>query len=148
MLINVSNQQFDLEIPAEQVQKIVRFVLNEEGQTCDEVNIYFVDTPAISQLHEEYFNDPSPTDCISFPIDQGVNSPYTVLGEVFVCPATAIEYSAKHRKLPYDETTLYIVHGLLHLLGYDDISDNDRKLMHKTQAHYMKKLRKLGLQLC
>ena len=59
-------------------------VIAGEGQECDEVNIYFVDTQAISQLHKDFFNDPSPTDCIYFPIDDTIGLiPYRLLGEVF-----------------------------------------------------------------
>lgn len=149
MIVNISDQQSALKISAAQVRKIAEQVIVQEGQTCDEVNIYFVDSPTISSLHKEFFDDPSPTDCISFPIDGEENEliPYRILGEVFVCPATAIKYAEKHQKDPYEETTLYIVHGLLHLMGYDDLNDEDRKIMRKTQTAHMKKLKKLRLQL-
>lgn len=146
--IKVKNRQSSLKISPTKVKRIVSQVLAEEGQACDEVAIHFVDTAAIMQLHEDFFGDPSPTDCISFPLDSECDSiPYQMLGEVFVCPETAIEYASKHQMDPYEETTLYIVHGLLHLMGYDDLQPEDRKAMRKAEARHMRNLRKRSLQL-
>lgn len=149
MIVNIIDQQTDLKIPVDQVKKLVQQVIQEEGQQCDEVNLYFVDTPTICQLHEQFFNDPSPTDCISFPIDeeQGEEVHSRLLGEIFVCPATAITYAAEHQENPYKETTLYIVHGLLHLMGYDDLEDEDISLMRQAEERHMQNLQALDLQL-
>ena len=102
--------------------------------SCEEVVIHLVDKEEISELHRTYFNDPTPTDCISFPIDD------VLLGEVFVCPAVAWEYALKHKKDPYMETALYIIHGLLHLLGYDDQDRADRLQMQRKQQRCLKQL--------
>src|SRR5262245_11517108 len=93
MIVNIDNQQTDLSLSLEQVDRIVQTVIAFEKQTCSEVNVYFVDTPTICRLHGQFFDDPSPTDCISFPFDEETESDYRLLGEIFICPATAIEYS-------------------------------------------------------
>lgn len=148
MIINVSDEQTALKISVKQVKQLVQQVIESEGQTCSEVNIYFVDTPAICQLHEEFFNDPSPTDCISFPIDEHESEEgYRLLGEVFICPATAIDYASKHQGNAYQESTLYIVHGLLHLMGYDDCEEEDISLMREAEKRHMHNLQLLNLQL-
>lgn len=148
MIVNVIDQQKDLKISPEQVERLVQTVIEFEGQKCDEVNVYFIDTPTICQLHEEFFDDPSPTDCISFPMDEEDDEEeYRILGEVFVCPATAIEYAGQHKGNAYQETSLYIIHGLLHLMGYDDIEDEDIALMRKSEKRHMSHLQKLKLLL-
>jgi probable rRNA maturation factor len=147
VIINVIDQQTALNISIEQVEQLVQQVIREEGDTCDEVTIYFVDTPTICQLHEQFFDDPSPTDCISFPIDGEQETHYRLLGEVMVCPATAIEYAIQYEGDTYQETTLYIVHGLLHLMGYDDREEEDIFLMRQAEEHHMARLQALGLQL-
>lgn len=143
MIVNVSDQQNTLKISAPHVQRLVKHVIRKENQSCDEVNIYFVNTPTISLLHERFFQDPSPTDCISFPLDEGEDDPlsYRVLGEVFVCPATALAYATQHQTDPYEETTLYIVHGLLHLMGYDDLTEEDQSLMRQAESTHLESLR-------
>ena len=80
-------------------------------------------------------------------MDDDDDSPYSVLGEVFVCPATAIAYASENKLDPYEETTLYIVHGLLHLMGYDDIDDRDAVLMRQAERRHMQKLKDLTLLL-
>lgn len=147
MIIRIYNKQSSLKICARQVRKIIKAVIEEEGQSCEEVSVYFVDTPAICQLHEQFFQDPSPTDCLSLPMDQEEESPYRLLGEVFVCPATALEYAAQHGLDPYQETTLYIVHGLLHLMGYDDLTAKERKKMRGAEARHLANLHKVGFSL-
>lgn len=148
MIVNVINEQTALKISVDQVQQLVQQVIRQEGQVCDEVSIYFVDSCVISQLHEQFFDDPSLTDCISFPMDtQEQDSHYRLLGEVFICPATAIDYAAKHEGDAYQETTLYIIHGLLHLMGHKDLEEQDISLMREAEARHMQSLEMLNLQL-
>jgi probable rRNA maturation factor len=144
--VHIFDQQQDLAIPHNTVIAIVNEVLRNEGKKCDEVVIHFVDTQTICELHSQYFNDPSTTDCISFPIDDTDGIGYCVLGEVFVCPKTAIDYATAHQSTPYKETTLYIVHGLLHLLGYDDLGEAEQKMRTAEKLH-MKNLEKHNLIL-
>jgi len=144
--IHVFDQQQDLKISPEAVSAIVKAVLLQENKQCDEVSIHFVETSKICDLHEEFFNDPTTTDCISFPIDEPNTPHYCVLGEVFVCPKTAIDYGTTHNLCPYEETTLYIVHGMLHLLGYDDLGDEEPEMRNAEKVH-MKNLKKHNLIL-
>ncbi|MFZ0565225.1 MAG: rRNA maturation RNase YbeY [Chlamydiales bacterium] len=141
MKVFVFNQQKDLFISKRGVKPIVKEVLSLEKRSTDELAIYFVSTEEISELHKEFFDDPSPTDCISFPIDQRQGLGYHILGEVFICPKTAIDYILKRGEEVnediYRETTLYLVHGLLHLLGYDDIEESDQKKMRAAENRHM-----------
>lgn len=148
MIVNTFNQQDALGISENQVELLVNQVIKEEGQSCDEVSIYFVNTAEICHLHEEYFADPSPTDCISFPMDnEEEDFDYRLLGDVFVCPQTALDYATSHSADPYEETTLYIVHGLLHLMGYRDMEEEEIQRMREAEQKHMKKLKKLDLYL-
>lgn len=147
VIINVIDQQTALNISVEQVERLVQKVIELEGQTCDEVNVYFVDTPTICQLHAQFFDDPSPTDCISFPMDKEGQEEYRLLGEVLICPAIAIDYVAEHTGNAYQETSLYLVHGLLHLMDYDDVEDEKVVLMREAEERHMRHLQSLGLLL-
>lgn len=105
---------------------------------CKEISIYFVTEKQIAALHGQFFQDPTPTDCISFPLDEHH------LGEVFVCPSAAKSYAKKN---PYEETALYIIHGILHLIGYDDLEEKTRRIMRKKEKSCMRHLYKHGLTL-
>lgn len=111
------------------MRKLVAFLIEEMGTPIDEMIFHFVTKKQIGKIHKDFFDDPSPTDCITFPIGR--------VGEAFICPEVAMEYDPKH---PYDEVTLYIVHCLLHLTGYDDIAPKDRRIMRQQEAKWMKVL--------
>jgi probable rRNA maturation factor len=147
--VDIGDRQSSLLISSSTVEKLAKAVIRHEGQECDEVGIHFVNTEEICQLHEDYFQDPSPTDCISFPLDNTValSGDYRLLGDVFVCPETAIKYAAENEGNPYQEVTLYLVHGLLHLMGYDDIEDSDRVMMRAAEDRHMRHLKSLNLWL-
>lgn len=146
MEIHVLDRQKDLAIDHVAVRNLVRAVLAREQVSCDEMAIHFVGSEEISKLHDRYFGDPSLTDCISFPIDPPGSADYCMLGEIFVCPKAAIGYAHEHSLDPYHETTLYIVHGILHLLGYDDLGDAEPE-MRRAERLNMDNLEKLNLIL-
>lgn len=148
MQVLVSNKQRILPLSLASVRKVVIRSLVLEGVTCDEVSIGFVDVPTICSLHDRFFNDPSPTDCITCPIDPPNTPGYCVLGEVFVSPQAAIDYVATDDKEKiYWELTLYVIHGLLHLLGYDDIEEEDEREMRAAEQRILKVLRSEELRI-
>ena len=94
----------------------------------------FVEADEIEELHERFMDEPGPTDVLSFPLDDvddedGVR----LLGDVVVAPAEA------ERNNPADpaaELRLLLVHGILHLLGYDHEEDGARTRMWERQERY------------
>jgi probable rRNA maturation factor len=62
-----------------------------------------------------------------------------------VCPEVAYRYSSEKQLVYLDELVLYMIHGLLHLCGYDDIDPQDRKVMRKKERYHMDYLRLLKL---
>lgn len=128
--LTVYNRQRHLPINKASVRRLVSFVVTEHPNSLETVSLYFVSLDKIQKLHAQFFDDPSPTDCITFPI-QDLKE-----GEIFICPQAALDYDPSN---PYLETSLYVIHGLLHLMGYDDIDKKKRTLMHKQQNHLLKK---------
>ena len=145
--ISLHNVQRDLPLSTHHVRKVVSFLLKELKISTDEIIIHFVSEPKICQLHKKYFNDPSSTDCITFPLDspQEKNNTYHILGEAFICPKTALTYSKRLRIDPYEELYRYLVHCILHLIGYDDILPQERAKMKRKERMCLKKLAKACL---
>lgn len=139
MKINVVNRQKDFPIKKTQVKKLVQAFLDFEDIACDEVNIHFISDEEMCELHDQYFDDPSSTDCISFPLDE------EILGDVFVCPLTAIRYAEKKQLEVAKEVALYVIHGLLHLIGYDDLNRNDKIKMRRAEKRHMNNLTTLNI---
>jgi probable rRNA maturation factor len=115
------------------VKEAVSFFLREKKVECQKLSVYFVGKKKITALHGQFFDDPTPTDCITFPIDE------EFLGEIFICPEAALEYNPKK---PAEEITLYLFHCLLHLLGYDDIDKKKRVKMRREEKRLLALARK------
>lgn len=137
MNIQVIQEEISLPINLASVEKLVKDFASFYKVKFDEASIHFVTTETISDLHSRFFNDPTTTDCISFPMDDADEEGYRVLGDVFVCPETAEHYVRQHGGNIYQEVTLYTVHGLLHLLGYDDLDEEERALMKTEEVGYL-----------
>lgn len=104
-----------------------------------ELGITLVDIDRMTGLHEDWMNEPGPTDVLSFPIDE--LTPGTpqelagpgVLGDIVICPAHA-QADAQQAKRSLDEHVQFLtVHGLLHLLGYDHATDEEYAQMFALQ---------------
>lgn len=141
-IVLVNNQQKDLKLSKRAVKDFVLAALDFLKVRCDEVHINFVSQKKICSLHEQFFNDPSPTDCITLPLDEEESFGYKLLGEVFICPRAALSY-----KDPYKETALYIVHTLLHLIGYTDLKAEERQKMRAAEKRVLQALAKKDLHL-
>lgn len=148
MKILIRNAQPFLPLTLSSIEQVASAVLAQEGVTTDELSLHFVTTEEISALHATFFNDPTPTDTISFPLDPPGAPGYHVLGEVFVCPETARSYLQKEDpQACYEETLLYLIHGLLHLIGYDDQSEEERIKMRLAEERHLLNLSTQQLSL-
>ena len=79
------------------------------------VNVTLIDDAEIARVHAQFMDDPSPTDVITFP--------YGEEGEILISVETAERQSAEYQVSFEREVALYLVHGPLHLGGYDDQDD-------------------------
>jgi probable rRNA maturation factor len=90
------------------------------------IEVSFLNDRAIAKVHADFCNDPSPTDVITFK-----HSPE--LGEILIGVPTVVRHAKKFHQSVDHEMALCVIHGLLHLLDYDDINENERRLMHREQ---------------
>ena len=109
------------------------------GKPLREMSVALVGDRRMSELHEQFMGIRGPTDVLTFPIDE--NGAGAVLsGEVVVCVPEAKRQAAVRKISPRLEVLLYAVHGMLHLLGYDDRTPGDFRLMHDTEDEILTKL--------
>ncbi len=102
-----------------------------------ELSIAFVEKDYIAQLHDQFMGDPSPTDVITFPADPDLDQ----AGEIITCPQVAQEFAKKENLAFTDELSLYLIHGYLHLCGFDDIEESDRVLMRRAEQQALEIVR-------
>ncbi len=103
--------------------------------------VLIVDDAESARLHDEHFDDPTPTDVMSFPDGSpDPSSGLTRLGDLAVCLDVARRVAAQRARPVDEELALYVLHGMLHLLGHDDVDEADREAMWAVQRTVMTKL--------
>ena len=90
----------------------------------------------ISGLNQRFFNKKKATDVIAFPLGDNLDPDY--LGEVVVSVETAVAECAKYNLIWEEELILYLIHGILHLLGFSDATKKKREVMGKKQNEILK----------
>lgn len=148
MIISVVNNQTSLKIFDQKIKKLILAFFKKEKIKTDEITIYFVDEKTIKKLHKKIFNDASSTDCISIPIDSTQKKcVYHVLGEIFISTDVALKNAKDFKTSALDEITLYIIHSLLHLIGYDDIKEKDIQKMRQKEKEILLFMKKKNISL-
>lgn len=102
-----------------------------------ELSLAFMTDAKLAKLHGDFLDDPATTDVITF---EG-RPEFGVAGEICVSADTAAAYSKAHDRDFSEELTLYVVHGWLHLAGYDDLQPAKKRKMRAAEARAMKLLR-------
>ncbi|MFW5845508.1 MAG: rRNA maturation RNase YbeY [Planctomycetota bacterium] len=126
----VSEPALDLD----RLQILVDAACARDGLDQVHLGIHWVDDAESAHLHATHFDDPTTTDVMSFP--DGSRDPATgrvLLGELAVCLDVARRESTRRHVPEQDELLLYVLHGLLHLLGHDDVDPDDRREMWAIQ---------------
>ncbi len=115
-----------------ELKKVAQKVIKGEG-IKGEINITIVDDKYIKELNKKYLSKDSVTDVISFYFKQNENFE-TIGGDIYI----SIEQASRQKKGDLiDELKLLVVHGLLHLAGYNDTSKKEIKIMRKKEKEYL-----------
>jgi probable rRNA maturation factor len=123
------------------LQKVLDLAAQEAKIQSASLTILFVNDDEAKQLHAQHFSDPTTTDVMTFP--DGSENPATNklhLGDLAVCVDVARREAALRGRSSDEEITLYCLHGLLHLLDYDDVTPAQQKKMWATQVRLLKKV--------
>ena len=160
----VADEQAEVEVDALRWVRLARMVLEEQGVRGDaELSMLFVDEKSMSDLNERFLGREGPTDVLAFPMDdeliesvlqpdqggRGPGSPAEpsdapiLVGDVVICPRVA-ERQAKDHLVAFDEElSLLVVHGVLHLLGFDHEDDDEAAVMERRERELMARFAEL-----
>jgi len=138
--LHATDEQNAVAVDLDRYVRLARLVLARENVPSDvELSLLFVDEDTIARYNEQFLDHVGPTDVLAFPIDEdfgpggrqpdtGGHGPGsvddtedipTLLGDVMVCPSYAAREAATRCVSEESELSLLVVHGILHLLGYD-----------------------------
>ena len=133
-------------VDAERLVALSQFVLDRlRIHPQAELSVTAVDEAAMTALHEQWMDEPGPTDVLSFPMDE-LRPPRDrdeppqpgVLGDVVLCPQVAARQAATAGHSAQDELDLLTTHGILHLLGYDHADPDEERAMFALQADLLR----------
>jgi probable rRNA maturation factor len=136
--IEITNLSKVKRIKIKNIRKVLSLVFSSLGIPYAQASILLCDNNFIRKLNRKFFNESGVTDVISFPLKDAINPQY--LGEVVICVEEAKNSSKLYGNTWQEELVLYLIHGILHILGFDDIKAKDRLKMQAKQEKILSKL--------
>jgi len=142
MSVSVENCQSALPVSEEFVGRLAQMgvaalrLIDQRGLVLttlpSEVTVSLVDDVMIAEVHGQYMDDPTPTDVITFP--------YGESGEILISVETAEAQRGEYEASWEEEVALYLVHGILHLCGYEDTNGEGQARMNRLQNSLVKEV--------
>jgi probable rRNA maturation factor len=127
------------QVPHPLMRKVVRTVLEGERTQSAIISLAFVDDATSARINKSFLNHSGPTDVISFPLSEPNTK--TLVGELVISVDVALRVATERGHDVQAELALYVIHGLLHLCGYDDKTKTARTKMRFRQRQYLERLR-------
>ncbi|WP_077367957.1 rRNA maturation RNase YbeY [Anaerosalibacter sp. Marseille-P3206] len=146
MEVYIDNRQDKIQIDFD-VETIINSVIEEslniEGKSKEvEVSVSFVDNEEIRQLNRDFRNVDSPTDVLSFPMNEDSDAFFTpILGDIVISLERALEQSVEFGHTFEREIAYLTAHSMFHLLGYDHMTDEEKSIMREKEKQVMKNLK-------
>lgn len=152
MEINIENNSKFKRIYKKEIEKAIKYLLLQESQKRNKVyknflkktgidnivvNLLLTDDRQIKRYNKKYLGNNNPTDVIAFSMIEEEIMPYNnVLGDIIISLQTVKRNSEKYNTDFKTELLLVVIHGVLHLLGYDHPSEDS--VMRKKEKEYLK----------
>ena len=143
MKVLIDNRQDKVSIDDdiyEVIEKVAKECLKLEGKGLDfEVSVSFVDNEEIQKLNRDYRNVDSPTDVLSFPMDAEETDLYIpLLGDIVISAERALEQATEFGHSFLREVAYLAAHSMFHLMGYDHMNVQEKKIMRQKEKEVMK----------
>ena len=143
LLLEILDEQDELVVDLEKVQTVCERILDDGGVKSGKINVVLVTSDTILQYNRDFLQHDYPTDVISFPTEDRRAEGY-LEGEILVCTEVAKERAEEFSWTAEDELLLYVIHGMLHLTGFDDVMPEQQAVMREKERMY---LETLGIQV-
>jgi probable rRNA maturation factor len=136
--VEIANPQGSVPIDRGKLREVVRTVLEGEQVKDARISLAFVDNTTIQHLNKRYLDHDEPTDVLSFPLSEGDLSPLN--GELVIGAEVAKEQALSRGHDVQTELALYVIHGILHLCGYNDKDPRAVEEMRMRERHHLSAL--------
>ena len=138
-VLTIGNRQRDCRIDGVFLKKLVRVHLQDQLRLNHyDLGIHLVSARRMGEANEMHLQHEGATDVITF--DYAESGQKNLHGELLVCPSVAVEQAREFGTTWESEILRYIIHGVLHLRGYDDRTTGDRRVMQREENRLLKGL--------
>lgn len=137
--ITINNLQKKIPVATKKIREaILKALQTEKIKKTGQVNLFFVSDTKIRELNLRYRKENNATDVLVFDIS---HAPNHLLVDIFISADTAKRNARLFKSSLQNEIYLYVIHGILHLVGYDDRSLRQRKEMERKQQYILATLK-------
>ena len=136
--------QHSIELSEDRIREICAAILKDHDWSRGEISIAIVDDPTIHELNRQYLNHDYETDVLSFVLEKDEEQ-RLINGEVIISADTARSVGEDVGVDAVDELLLYLIHGVLHLVGLDDKDPGNRQKMRDAEKKYTSQF---GIHYC
>lgn len=143
--ISFHNHQRDCPVRLAALRPVAEALLHEHLHLpAYDLEVSLLADPAMTRLNEQFVHHAGTTDVITFdyaePASPAAAAPDGIQGEIFLCPAEAVRQAARYHTTWQAELVRYLVHGVLHLLGHDDLEPEPRRRMKRVENQLVEQL--------
>ena len=132
--VAINDDQETLVIDPDQLRRAISTILGDAGLETATISLAVVDDPTMHELNRRFLKHNYPTDVLSFVLEDDGQK---LDGEVIVSADYAVRSAPDYGWSAADELLLYVIHGTLHLVGYDDLDDESCAKMRERERHYL-----------
>ncbi|RPI65461.1 MAG: rRNA maturation RNase YbeY [Ignavibacteriales bacterium] len=118
------------------IHVLIKSLSIELGFLVSNLEINFISSKAILEINKKYLNHDYTTDIITFNYSNILDQ---IDGEIFISIEDALKNSKKYKVSLSDELVRLVIHGILHLLGYDDLITSEKKIMKRLENKLLSK---------
>ncbi len=135
MKLEITNLQKLYRVNTKKIKNLVKNILKAEKKDA-ELNIVFTDNKKIKEMNKTFLGHNYATDVLSFSYHEPACKG-SIIGEIIISAEMALKLAKKHKYPVEGEIALYLAHGLLHLLGYNDKHKKDARKMHQREGELL-----------
>lgn len=150
LTVGCTDGRTSLDLPSHAVDpgglcELALAVLEGEGCGSGRLDVHLVDVDAMTELNQEHMDSVGPTDVLSFPLDSGDDLLFDeaeerLLGDLVLCPVVAAAQAGAHVGNFDGEMALLVIHGVLHILGFDHADAEELAEMQARERMYLEPL--------
>jgi len=141
--IFVANAHPSLEVDNDRLRSVASMVLRKENRCRGGVNIILATDADLRKMNHQYLGRDVPTDVMAFPMcgDEHLRAGDTITGEIYVSLDRAREQAREYSVTFVQEVERLVIHGLLHLCGYDHEKGEEAGRMRAREDHFLETVR-------